>query len=87
MAVINFIVVSSSAELLNSVSSEIHSPGRRALHAAHAVKLADVILAREQSRAYRGKARNGQRRSRDVLHCSKPFSDFGRGLSRPDRDL
>jgi hypothetical protein len=34
------------------------------------VELADVILAREQSYAYRGKARNGQRRSRDVLHCS-----------------
>ena len=43
------------------------------------MELADVILSREQSYAYRGKARNGQRRSRDVLHCSKPFSDSGRG--------
>jgi hypothetical protein len=41
-----------------------------ALHTAHAMELADVVFAREQSRAYRGKARDGQCRSREMLHGS-----------------
>jgi hypothetical protein len=73
MAVINFTVVPPFAEVVDPAPRRnAYRPGSRALHAAHTVELADVIRAREQSRAYRGKARDGQGRSRDVLHCSSP---------------
>jgi hypothetical protein len=47
-----------------------YPPGSRVLHAAHAVELADVVLAGEQGRADRSQAPNGQCRSCDVLHRS-----------------
>jgi hypothetical protein len=50
------------------------------------VELADVILAREQNRAYRGQARDGQGRSGDVPSF-KPFSYSGRALSRLNWDM
>ena len=88
MAVINFMVVPLSTGVVD-LAPRLYKmfTGTPALHAPHAVELSDVILACEQSPTYRGKARDGQRRSRDVLHCSKPFSYSRRGLSRPYRDL